>query len=143
MAPALHSRIESAIQTAKRWESDKALLAEIRASIPFRELVPDLVCETEARCRFYLKNNNSTTTAITGDGGGEANEDGIQYKTSCFKEDDSNWEGDDLLLKRLTIYFKQEVMSWCNQPLSPSIIICFSAYFVQNIAFIVYISTDA
>ncbi len=121
MAPALHSRIESAIQTAKRWESDKALLAEIRASIPFKELVPDLVCETEARCRSYLL--KSSSAADDSDGGkvkveglGEKEDDSIQYKTSCFKDDDADWEGDDLLLKRLTLYFKQEVMSWCNQP---------------------------
>ncbi len=108
----LHSRIESACHTAKRWESDKALLSEIRASIPFKELVPELVCEDEARWKAYLNG--------TADGGGKKGEeeqkDTIQYKTDCFKDDDAHWEGDDLLLKRLTLYFKLEVMKWCNQP---------------------------
>jgi hypothetical protein len=49
---------------------------------------------------------------------GKANEDDvIKYRTSRFREEsDSDWEGDDLLLKRLTLYFKREVMAWCNQP---------------------------
>mmetsp|Transcript_13169 Transcript_13169/g.24217 ORF Transcript_13169/g.24217 Transcript_13169/m.24217 type:complete len:1061 (-) Transcript_13169:102-3284(-) len=111
MASTLHSRIESAIRTAKQWESDKTLLAEIRASIPFKELVPELVCETEAQWRFYL---NNTADGEAKEASGE--DDGVNYKTSCFKDDDADWEGDDLLLKRLTLYFKLEVMTWCNQP---------------------------
>ena len=111
MESTLHSRIESAVRTAKRWESDKALLTEIRASIPFKELVPDLVNETEARCRSYLNSTADDEAKVDA-----VEDDEIQYKTSCFKDDDMDWEGDDLLLKRLTIYFKQEVMSWCNQP---------------------------
>ncbi len=113
MASSLSFRVESAINVAKRWESDKSLLAEIRASIPMRDLVPELVCETEARWKCYL-------SKFLGDGGeaavGVHRVDGVQYKTSYFREDDSSWEGDDLLLKRLTLYFKQEVMVWCNQP---------------------------
>ncbi|KAL7526287.1 hypothetical protein ACHAXR_001411, partial [Thalassiosira sp. AJA248-18] len=116
MASALHSRVESAVRTAKQWESDKALLAEIRASIPFKELVPELVCETEARWRSYLNNSaNGGDEEVKDDVGGKDDND-VQYKTSCFKDDDADWEGDDLLLKRLTLYFKQEVMTWCNQP---------------------------
>lgn len=121
MASILHSRIESAINTAKRWESDKELLTEIRASIPFKELVPELVCETEDRCRSYL-NNSSTAEEVNDDNNDDDDvaakkvDEDIQYKTSCFKDDDGDWEGDDLLLKRLTLYFKQEVMTWCNQP---------------------------
>ena len=120
MASILHSRIESAINTAKRWESDKELLTEIRASIPFKELVPELVCETEDRCRSYL-NNSSTAEEVNDDNNDDdvavkkVDED-FQYKTSCFKDDDGDWDGDDLLLKRLTLYFKQEVMTWCNLP---------------------------
>jgi len=123
MSSTLHSRIESAVNTAKRWESDKSLFAEVRATIPFRELVPELVCETEARWKSYLDAYNACG------GSKEANEekeedvegkisdkDAINYKTSCFRDDDAEWEGDDLLLKRLTLYFKQEVMAWCNQP---------------------------
>ena len=115
MASILHSRIESAINTAKRWESDKQLLTEIRASIPFKELVPELVCETEDRCRSYLNNSSTVEVKEDDDAAKEVDED-IQYKTSCFRDDDGDWEGDDFLLKRLTLYFKQEVMTWCNQP---------------------------
>lgn len=114
MASTLHPRIESAIRTAKRWEQDKDLLAEIRASIPFKELVPDLVCETEAQWRSYL-NSNAKDDAKK-DVVGDTSTDDIKYKTSCFKDDDADWEGDDLLLKRLSLYFKLEVMTWCNQP---------------------------
>jgi hypothetical protein len=53
------ARIESAVNTAKRWESDKSLFAEVRATIPFRELVPELVCETEARWKSYLDSRNA------------------------------------------------------------------------------------
>lgn len=121
MASTLQSRLESAINTAKRWESDKELLAEIRASIPFRELVPELVCETEDRCRSYLNNSSTTEGEVKDDNNNndaveEKVDEDIQYKTLCFKDDDADWEGDDLLLKRLTLYFKQEVMTWCNQP---------------------------
>jgi len=112
MASDLHRRIESAIRTAKQWESDKALLAKIRASIPLKELVPELVCEAEARWRSYL--NDNTAGAAEKEATGEC--DGANCKTSCFRDDDADWEGDDLLLKRLTLYFKQEVMVWCNQP---------------------------
>ena len=111
MATPLHSRVESAIRTAKKWEEDKTLLTEIRASIPFKQLVPELVCETEARCQAYLNSTASADGAVNdGEGGG------AEYLTQCFKEDDADWEGDDLLLKRLTLYFKLEVMTWCNQP---------------------------
>ena len=117
----LHSRIESAINTAKRWESDKSLLDEVRASIPLRALVPELVCELEERWKVY----GNWSTAKTEENGKpeKKNEDdnvsiatSVEYKTSCFRDDDAEWEGDDLLLKRLTLYFKQEVMTWCNQP---------------------------
>ena len=109
----LHARIESAIRTAKRWESDKALLSEIRATIPFRELVPELVCDNEALWKAYL---NRSVASDGSDGDAAKDEEDVEYKTACFKDDDANWEGDDLLLKRLTLYFKLEVMKWCNQP---------------------------
>ena len=48
MATPLHGRIDSAIRTAKQWESDKSLLKEIRESIPMELLVPELVCERDA-----------------------------------------------------------------------------------------------
>ena len=127
MSSSLHSRIESAVNTAKRWESDKSLLAEVRASIPIVELVPELVCETEARWKSYLDACDAGDVAEEAkeedeedeeDVEGKANEDDpIKYRTSRFRdESDSDWEGDDLLLKRLTLYFKREVMAWCNQP---------------------------
>lgn len=113
MASNLSSRAESAINVAKRWDSDKSLLAEIRASIPMKDLVPELVCETEARWKLYMNK-------FAVDGGvedGSINQaDGLTCKTSYFRDDDGAWEGDDLLLKRLTLYFKQDVMVWCNQP---------------------------
>lgn len=121
MASTLSSRVESAVNVAKRWESDESLLAEIRASIPIKELVPELVCETEARWRFYLSKTAADDGEEAKDGkivdvDAGIKEDAIQYKISCFRDDDAAWEGDDLLLKRLTLYFKQEVMVWCNQP---------------------------
>jgi peptide-N4-(N-acetyl-beta-glucosaminyl)asparagine amidase len=115
----LHSRIESAINTAKRWESDKSLLDEVRASIPLRALVPELVGELEERWKVY---ENWSTAKTKGNDKSEKKEDDniiattLEYKTSYFRDDDAEWEGDDLLLKRLTLYFKQEVMTWCNQP---------------------------
>lgn len=113
MSPTLSSRVESAINVAKQWESDKALLAEIRASIPMKDLVPELVYENEARWQYYL----SKFMVDGGEEAGGANDaDDVRYKTSYFRDDDAAWEGDDLLLKRLTLYFKQEVMVWCNQP---------------------------
>ena len=99
----IHTRIESANRTAKQWEADRELLAEIRASIPLKELVPELVCDNEKRWNVFLD----------GETGGSGP---VQCKADCFKEDDGDWEGDDLLLKRLTLYFKQSVMKWCNQP---------------------------
>ncbi len=123
MSSTLQARIQSAVDTAKRWESDRSLLAEVRASVPIRELVPELVCETEATWKSYLDSCDA------GNGADEANEEGgeeveakisdgsgIKCMTSCFRDDDADWEGDDLLLKRVTLYFKQEVMAWCNQP---------------------------
>lgn len=115
----LHSRIESAITTAKRWENDKSLLDEVRASIPLKALVPELVCELEDRWKVYeqwsaLKTNENVT--MTEEEEGNNGNSTIEYKTACFRDDDVEYEGDDLLIKRLTLYFKQEVMAWCNQP---------------------------
>ena len=106
MATPLHGRIDSAIRTAKKWESDRALLTEIRESIAMDLLVPELVCEHEAAWRSFLNKgkNDSDAAAAT------------VKKSPYYRPDDVNYEGDDLLLKRLTLYFKQEVMKWCNQP---------------------------
>ena len=99
----IHSRIESANRTAKQWEADRTLLEDIRASIPVKELVPELVCDNEKRWSVFLDGGSDWSVPV-------------QCMTECFKEDDGDWEGDDLLLKRLTLYFKQSVMKWCNQP---------------------------
>lgn len=107
MATPLHGRIDSAIRTAKQWESDKSLLTEIRESIPMELLVPELVCEREADWRSFLSGDGNTSSAGAGEN---------VTKSPYFRDDDVNYEGDDLLLKRLTLYFKTEVMKWCNQP---------------------------
>lgn len=113
MSLTLSSRVESAINVAKQWESDEALLAEIRASIPMKDLVPELAYENEARWKYYL----CKFMVDGGEDAGAANDvDDVRYNTSYCRDDDAAWEGDDLLLKRLTLYFKQEVMLWCNQP---------------------------
>ncbi|KAL7538660.1 hypothetical protein ACHAWF_006166 [Thalassiosira exigua] len=105
----LHGRIESAARTAQQWEGDKFLLEEIRASVPLRDLVPEQVRDVEARCRAYLGGDAP---------GGDEIEEGPAAADSnpYFADDDLEWEGDDLLLKRLTLYFKRHVMAWCNQP---------------------------
>uniref|UniRef100_A0A7S2L2R3 Thioredoxin domain-containing protein n=1 Tax=Skeletonema marinoi TaxID=267567 RepID=A0A7S2L2R3_9STRA len=105
MATPLHGRIDSAIRTAKQWESDKSLLKEIRESIPMELLVPELVCEREAEWRSFLNDDDTATAAAP-----------AVTKSPYYRDDDVNYEGDDLLLKRLTLYFKAEVMKWCNQP---------------------------
>ncbi|EJK75569.1 hypothetical protein THAOC_02700 [Thalassiosira oceanica] len=103
---AIHTRIESANRSAKQWEADRDLLAEIRQSIPLKELVPELVCDNEKRWNVFLDG-----VVVDSNRSGP-----VQCTTDCYKEDDGDWEGDDLLLKRLTLYFKQSVMKWCNQP---------------------------
>jgi len=110
MATPLHGRIDSAIRTAKQWESDKSLLTEIRESIPMELLVPELVCAREAEWRSFLNDDDDDTAAAVGVGAATV------AKSPYFRDDDVNFEGDDLLLKRLTLYFKSEVMKWCNQP---------------------------
>jgi len=97
---------------------------------PFKELVPELFCETLSFLESVAANEkaepksdgvkdddkNQTaaddSTKAESKGGG----DKIQYKLSCFRDNDDDYEGDDLLLKCLTLYFKQEVMTWVNQP---------------------------
>ena len=104
----LHPRIESAIRTAKQWESDKSLLTEIRTSIPFEDLVPELCVPIKDRCQSFFHGNHESK-----------NEDGdavVKLRESLTRNDDTNYEGDDLLLKRLTLYFKREIMTWVNAP---------------------------
>jgi len=68
-------------------------------------LVPEHVCAREAEWRSLLSGNDGNDTVASS-----------VSKSPYFRDDDANYEGDDLLLKRLTLYFKQEVMKWCNQP---------------------------
>jgi len=110
----IHSRIDSALRTAKTWENDPLLLAEIRASIPFVDLLCGEECAVEVAWRQLtadeagavdaaeIKRDESTTI--------------IKCSKDLFRDDDAEFEGDDLLLKRLTLYFKQDVMKWVNQP---------------------------
>jgi Transglutaminase-like enzymes, putative cysteine proteases len=88
MADKLTSRIKAGIATVKQWEAEELLLKECRAQIPFHLLYPD---------QFYH----------------------LEKERICdspyAKEDDVNYKGDDLLLKRLTLYFKQ-MMTWVNNP---------------------------
>ena len=109
----IHPRIESAIRTAKQWESDKSLLTEIRASIPFEDLVPEQSLVIQDRCQSFL---NDTAKGSEPDDASAENEAKIKLRESLRRKDDSNYEGDDLLLKRLTLYFKKEIMTWVNSP---------------------------
>ena len=69
------------------WEKDQSLLDEVRASIPLDELMPDRA--------------------------GSARQ---EEKSPYANDDDSEYEEDDLLLKRLALYFQRDVMTWVNQP---------------------------
>ena len=81
----LSPRIQRGLSTARKWESDISLLETIRAQIPFQELVPE---------HFPHKSNLSSPYA---------------------KDDDDKYQGNDLLLKRLTRYY-QKSMTWVNNP---------------------------
>jgi peptide-N4-(N-acetyl-beta-glucosaminyl)asparagine amidase len=43
-------------------------------------------------------------------------DDGIFAPTRYCRPDDSKYEGDDLILKRLTLWFKMDFMTWVNSP---------------------------
>ena len=81
------SRISSGFATVQGWEKDQSLLDEVRASIPLDELMPDRA--------------------------GSARQ---EEKSPYANDDDSEYEEDDLLLKRLALYFQRDVMTWVNQP---------------------------
>jgi len=87
MAEKLSARIHSGLATVKQWEADEELLKECRDQIPFNLLCPD---------QFHHLNKKQ-----------EADE------SPYAKENDGEWKGDDLLLKRLTLYFKG-IMTWVN-----------------------------
>lgn len=111
MSDPLSSRISSGLATVRAWDEDPALLLEVRRSIPLEKLAPphDLSTGTAGGCHVpegmailqQQRSLEADTTATT---------------SPYFRADDVNYEGDDLLLKRLTLYFKLEVMSWVNNP---------------------------
>ena len=125
MSDPLSSRIASGLQTAKAWE-DPQLLKTVRDSIPFQKLLPE----------WYA--NVHRNDGVDDDGGGSTPPPGdallhhmflrrvfqsaeddtaSQSHTSPYaRDDDASYEGDDLLLKRLTLYFKLDVMTWVNNP---------------------------
>eukprot|EP00804_Cyclotella_cryptica_P029072 CCRYP_005259-RA/>CCRYP_005259-RA protein AED:0.02 eAED:0.02 QI:1661/1/1/1/0.75/0.6/5/3045/1066 len=116
---ALHARIESAIRTAKQWENDAALLSEIRASLPLHDLVPEQLVPLESRWKAFLSNDASVVDATEHQQQQQHHHDNInaQAKRSPYhRDDDAHYESDDLLLQRLTLYFKRDVMTWVNQP---------------------------
>jgi len=88
MAENLSPRTTSGLNTVRQWESDKELLKECRDQIPFHLLCPE---------QYH-----------------HLNAENIE-ESPYAKPDDDKYQGDDLLLKRLTLYFK-EIMTWVNNP---------------------------
>lgn len=88
MSTAFISRLHTGLKTVEKWENED-LLAACRKMIPFRELCPE---------HFFPKNDDSS-----------------RQQSPYAKPDDSNYKGDELLLKRLTLYFKS-IMTWVNNP---------------------------
>jgi peptide-N4-(N-acetyl-beta-glucosaminyl)asparagine amidase len=84
------ARIRSGSQTVEAWDADSSLLAECRLMIPFEQLQPE------------LKGNQNLL--------GEALDSPYQ------RDDDFLYEGNALFLKRLTLFFQKDVMTWVNQP---------------------------
>mmetsp|Transcript_18760 Transcript_18760/g.41735 ORF Transcript_18760/g.41735 Transcript_18760/m.41735 type:complete len:1089 (-) Transcript_18760:816-4082(-) len=118
MSDPLSSRISSALATVRAWDEDPALLLEVRRSIPLEKLAPP---------RDVRGINTSTSTGTAGGCHVPEGMTILQQQLSLetdttattspyFRADDVNYEGDDLLLKRLALYFKLEVMSWVNNP---------------------------
>ena len=81
-----HSRIQSAHMTVQAWDDDPTLLAECRAYIPYDAL------------------NYSTTATATSE------------EDNYTRDDDYLYSGDALFLKRLTLYFQKNIMTWVNAP---------------------------
>lgn len=123
MSDPLSSRIASGLQTVKAWEDSKQLLKSVRDSIPLEKLLPE----------WYANRNDGVddgvdSTPPPGDTLRQlfprrvfqsSAEDGTgsqSHISPYAREDDASYEGDDLLLKRLTLYFKLDVMTWVNNP---------------------------
>ncbi len=96
MSESLTPRIRGGIATVKKWENPDLLLA-CRSEIPFHELCPE---------QFYLVAADNTAISSTEN----------RIKESPYtRPDDNKYHVDDLLLKRLTLYFKG-IMTWVNNP---------------------------
>ena len=99
------SRIQSAIETCRAWDADSTLLVECRAQIPFHLLCPE---------QYYIDTHNrSKGNDVTIDD--KKKKERSITKSPFAKNDDDKYEGDDLLLKRLTLFF-QDLMTWVNNP---------------------------
>ena len=98
-----------------------------------KELVPELVCDLESGWNSFLSlgasdndddianvaATSNTAKKIEENNCGETKtnvKNDASFKNKYYRPDDTNYEGDDLLLKRLTLYFQKEVMKWVNQP---------------------------
>ena len=116
MSDPLSSRIASGLNTAKAWDDDRALLQTVRESIPLDKLMPewyvnrdggdgdDLPSHLEPALRALFPRRIFQSSVHTS-------------STSPYaREDDVSYEGDDLFLKRLALYFKVDVMTWVNNP---------------------------
>ena len=116
MSDPLSSRIASGLQTAKAWE-DPQLLKTVRDSIPFQKLLPEWYANADHRNDGVdddaLRHMFPRRVFQSSDEDGTASQSHI---SPYARDDDASYEGDDLLLKRLTLYFKLDVMTWVNNP---------------------------
>jgi len=109
----LTNRIISGLETVKRWESeleDKILLAQIRSLIPFNVLCPE---------DFYLIQRRASLRKAPITDASEASLEGRNILASdnpYAAVDDDLYESDDLLLKRLALFFQKSFMKWVNNP---------------------------
>ena len=96
------SRLHSGLETVKKWESKELLLA-CRKNIPFQDLCPE---------QFYLRHANQDSPDQNGS---SDHPDNNKSPSPYAKPDDEDYQGDDLLLKRLAVHF-QSMMTWVNNP---------------------------
>lgn len=94
MSEKLSSRINSGLATVKQWESDKELLTLTRDQIPF-----DLLCPKQYHHQHHQRKDETT----------------MIEESPYAQPGDDKYQGDDLLLKRLALYFKK-MMTWVNNP---------------------------
>ena len=125
MSDPLSSRIASGLQTAKAWE-DPQLLKTVRDSIPFQKLLPEWYANVHRN--DGVDDDGVGSTPPPGDAllrhmfprrvfQSAEDDTASQSHTSPYaRDDDASYEGDDLLLKRLTLYFKLHVMTWVKNP---------------------------